>query len=202
MDSRQPFSRRSSFVPQCSVSSQSPQQADWIRTCSNMSAKIRVAALCILWLPCVLSRPALEVTEREAGSSEVTSLEPDTSKVKEVDPDDERLRRSPQQWAFQVIDLGNPFGFLGQENEIPFETRDKFTPPEHPSKETRNRMYAFLMQTEVPPHVHIVLEDEPYFGTFDHAKAILRLQRYRTRNDLTPHMLKSLRPFFPFYSRN
>ncbi|ROT84951.1 hypothetical protein C7M84_021758 [Penaeus vannamei] len=167
-----------------------------------MFAKMRLAALCLLWLPCVLSRPAEEVTNREVATSEVTVSKADPTKVKEIEPEDERLRRSPQQWAFQVIDLANPFGFRAQENEIPFATRNKFTPPEHPSKEARERMYAFLLQHDVPPHVHIVLEDEPYFGTFDHAKAILQLQHYRKRNDLTPHMLKSLRPFFPFYSSN
>ncbi|XP_037781537.1 uncharacterized protein LOC119577927 isoform X1 [Penaeus monodon] len=161
-----------------------------------MFAKMRVAALCLLWLPCVLSRPA------EEAASKLTSSEVDSVKVKEIKPDDERPRRSPQQWGFQVIDLGNPFGFLAKDNEIPFQTRDKFTPPEHTSKEVRERMYAFVLQRDVPPHVHIILEDEPYFGTFDHAKAILRLQHYRKTNDLTPHMLKSLRPFFPFYSSN
>lgn len=65
--------------------------------------QMRLAALCLLWLPCVLSRPAEEVTNREVATSEVTVSKADPTKVKEIEPEDERLRRSPQQWAFQVI---------------------------------------------------------------------------------------------------
>ncbi|XP_068214689.1 uncharacterized protein [Palaemon carinicauda] len=118
--------------------------------------------------------------------------------------EDDRLRRSPDHFFFQILDLDNGFRSLGREQDIPFETMDKFTPPELRSVEERRRKYARELadnKIETGAHAIFVLLDEPYFDEFDHAKAVLSLESRRKKERLPPHFLKSLRPFFPFFSK-
>ncbi|KAK3856398.1 hypothetical protein Pcinc_037285 [Petrolisthes cinctipes] len=101
---------------------------------------------------------------------------------------------------FEEDFLGDTFN---QENEIPRKTRGQFIPPDPPTKEGRHRKYfAFgVIGIPPPPHAHaLVHEEPPFFDTFDHGKAVLKLQERRKKMRLNTHLLKSLRPYFPFFS--
>ncbi|KAK7072399.1 hypothetical protein SK128_013215 [Halocaridina rubra] len=127
----------------------------------------------------------------------VTSSQPQT--------DDDRLRRSPDHFFFQVIDLSNPYGFLSEENDIPRGLRRMFTPPYPITKEDRRRLYSAQLaetRSEMDPHAILVLLDVPFFDEFDHGKAVLGLQSRRKKERLPLHFLKSLRPFFPFFVKD
>ncbi|KAK4294882.1 hypothetical protein Pmani_032529 [Petrolisthes manimaculis] len=100
---------------------------------------------------------------------------------------------------FEEDFLGDTFN---QENEIPTQTRSQFTPPNPPTKEGRRRKYfSFgVIGIPPPPHAHALVHEEPFFDTFDHGKAVLKLQERRKKMRLNTHLLKSLRPYFPFFS--
>ncbi|XP_042240109.1 uncharacterized protein LOC121878152 isoform X2 [Homarus americanus] len=140
----------------------------------------------VLCLPTVLGRPA-----DKTKTTEVTS----------TNPNDERFPRSPPQFSssIQVTGSSNRFSFFDNQNEIPNETRDQFTPPDPPSKNDREQKYFSNFIIEMPPHAHIVVHDEPFFDSLDHGKIILALEQRRKRYHLPLHKLKSLRPYFPFF---
>ncbi|KAK8382939.1 hypothetical protein O3P69_011475 [Scylla paramamosain] len=86
-------------------------------------------------------------------------------------------------------------------NDIPSETLSLFIPPEFPSKEARQLQYfASTPEVPVPGHLHRLLHEAPFFDTIDHAKPVLALQQRRKYAGLAPLVLKSIRPYFPFFS--
>ena len=86
-------------------------------------------------------------------------------------------------------------------NDIPSDTRSLFIPPEFPTKEARQLQYfASGPEVPVPGHVHRILHEAPFFDTIDHAKPVLALQQRRKYAGLAPLVLKSIRPYFPFFA--
>ncbi|KAK8746943.1 hypothetical protein OTU49_016906, partial [Cherax quadricarinatus] len=87
-----------------------------------------------------------------------------------------------------------------QQNEIPSETLRRFKPPRPASKEERTRSYFSDYRVQTPPHAHLLVYKEPFFDTVNHGKIILGLQERRKQYNLPLHKLKSLRPYFPFFT--
>ncbi|XP_064111540.1 uncharacterized protein LOC135219034, partial [Macrobrachium nipponense] len=140
-----------------------------------------------------------EKQQKDPITPEATIVEP-----QQATDDDYRLRRSPDHFFFQIMDFDHAFRSSDQERDIPFKTRSQFTPPEPRSAQERRKKYALELASnkiETGAHAIFALLDEPFFDEFDHAKAMLSLESRRKKERLPLHFLKSLRPFFPFYSK-
>ncbi|XP_069172991.1 surface protein-like [Procambarus clarkii] len=94
--------------------------------------------------------------------------------------------RSPKKYRSrrQATDIPN-------ENDIPSETRNKFVPPTPRTKEARDRFYFSNYRPEIPPHAYVLVKNEPFFGTVDHAKLILALEQRRKLQSLPLHLLRA-----------
>lgn len=114
----------------------------------------------------------------------------------------ERLRRSPNGFFFQVVDYNNPSSYYSQGNEIPPEVIGMFTAPYPPNIDDRRRLYSQQLaeQRDYSDDAFFLYLDVPFFGEFDHLKAVKGLMSRRKRERLTPHLFKSSRPYFPFFS--
>ncbi|XP_066956947.1 uncharacterized protein [Macrobrachium rosenbergii] len=151
---------------------------------------------------------AAERIDQEEKGEEEQQKDPITPEATVADlqqtTDDDRLRRSPDHFFFQMMDFDNAFRSTDQDRDIPFKTRSQFIPPEPRSAEERRKKYDQELATnkiETGAHAILALMDEPFFDEFDHAKAILSLESRRKKEKLPPHFLKSLRPYFPFFSK-
>ncbi|XP_076034980.1 uncharacterized protein LOC143021418 [Oratosquilla oratoria] len=94
---------------------------------------------------------------------------------------------------------GTPSRAGATEAEIPVNALQVFTAPDPPTQELRRQMYQGEGLPHDNPRISFIVMEMPFFDTLDHGSIVLRYEAKRNREALPRHILKSIRPFFPFY---
>ncbi|XP_050707233.1 uncharacterized protein LOC126992491 [Eriocheir sinensis] len=167
-----------------------------------MLLRMKVLVVVCLCLPAAFGFPYGTTT---TNTNDRASSRPSTSTKREVSVGRWRPIYPTRSSNFRVIKVPPTYSETTSShaniNEIPPATQKLFIPPPAITKEARIlEYYNDSPDLAVPPHVNQLLHKILYFESLDHGKLMTALQEKRKRAGLPPHVLKSSRPHFPFFS--
>ena len=84
-------------------------------------------------------------------------------------------------------------------DEVPPQTLSKFEVPKIKDPKERHNKYHRKAPMGDLGAAQFIVDDEPFFDTFDHSVTVLGLQNLRKKKGVPFLKLQSIRPFFPFF---